>query len=231
MSELSVVEDALRACGLHARGGFRPRPEDGVPVLPGGEPSAALVMVGNAGPGTWRELARSPEHADGAAHALDRWSSRIVTAIADRFAAHALFPFGGPPHHPFQRWAMRADDVHQSPIGPLIHAEFGLWHAYRGALSFSRSMELPAARRSASPCDACDARPCLVTCPVGAFGPLGYDVPACVGHIGSDAGSTCLEGGCLARSACPVGTGYRYDPAQAEFHMTAFLRANEKQDG
>jgi len=31
-----------------------------------------------------------------------------------------------------------------------------------------------------------------------------------------------MQTGCLARHACPVGQAFRYRPAHAAFHMTAF---------
>jgi len=34
-----------------------------------------------------------------------------------------------------------------------------------------------------------------------------------------------MEGGCLARRACPVGAEHAHQPAQAAFHMRAFLAA------
>ena len=34
-----------------------------------------------------------------------------------------------------------------------------------------------------------------------------------------------MDGGCLARRACPVGTACRYAPDQMRFHMVAFRRA------
>ena len=39
------------------------------------------------------------------------------------------------------------------------------------------------------------------------------------------AGRACREGGCLARHACPVGAAAAHAPAQAAFHMAAFLAA------
>ena len=72
---------------------------------------------------------------------IDRWTASVLAGLADA----ALFPFGGPPHHPFQRWARRADpSLSSSPLGILIHPEFGLWHALRGALLFKERLELPA---------------------------------------------------------------------------------------
>ena len=41
-----------------------------------------------------------------------------------------------------------------SPLGILIHPEFGLWHALRGALLFRDRLELPAIEARPSPCDA-----------------------------------------------------------------------------
>ena len=50
-----------------------------------------------------------------------------------------------------------------------------------------------------------------------------FDLDACVGHVPSAAGTDCRENGCLARRACPIGPEFRYPPAQARFHMSAFL--------
>ena len=35
----------------------------------------------------------------------------------------------------------------------------------------------------------------------------------------------CMDVGCLARLACPIGTAWRYQPEHARFHMHAFLKA------
>jgi len=78
-----------------------------------------------------------------------------------------------------------------------------------------------------SPCDSCASRPCLSACPVGAFGADGYDVGACAAHLRRPAGLACMDGGCLARRACPVGGEHAHGPAQAAFHMRAFLRARD----
>lgn len=156
---------------------------------------------------------------------LDTWSTRVVGELGHGLGAMPLFPFGGPPYLPFIRWAQRAEPVWPSPIGPLIHADYGLWHAYRGALGFPEHIELPVQVSRENPCLSCRDQPCLSTCPVGAFSPGAYDVPACVAHIESAAGSDCMEQGCRARRACPVGVDYHYPPAQAAFHMQAFARA------
>ena len=120
---------------------------------------------------------------------------------------------------------MRAEDVQSSPLGILIHPDYGLWHAYRAALLFDRPLEFPVRQTRASPCEACAEKPCLSACPVGAFSGQGYDLAACAGHLASAASRDCHLVGCRARDACPAGEQYRYGEAQRRFHMAAFIRA------
>jgi hypothetical protein len=214
------VSDAILASGLTPRGGFHPDATDGVPGNPG-----TLVLVGNAGPAMWATFSgERPNYAD-RSNPLDDWVRDRLISLAGQVGATPLFPFGGPPFLPFQRWAQRAEPVHPSPLGLLIHPDHGLWHAYRGALAFAARLALPPPDTRPSPCDSCADKPCLSTCPVGAFGSEGYDVPACAGHLRTSDGQDCIDLGCRARRACPVGVAACYAPDQAEFHMQAFGRA------
>ena len=212
------------------RAGLAPR---GALLLEDGERTGALasvrtlVLVGMAGGKGWDAFAASPEAPDGAAHPLDRFSLRVIGALAEELRADALFPFVGPPYWPFQQWAQRAEPVHPSPIGVLIHPTYGLWHSYRGALGLAQALALPELEASPSPCETCAGRPCRSACPVGAFSLQGYDVQACVAHLKSAAGAACMRGGCLARRACPVGREHTHGPEQAAFTMRAFLRAQD----
>ena len=225
--DYASVDAALRDLGLIARGGFHPGPEDGAPSLGDGQPAGTLVLVGNAGPDLWEAFAAAPE-IEAAPDPLDRWTRRVLTELADRLGAEALFPFGGPPYLPFVRWAKRAEPVTESPLGMLIHPDYGLWHAYRGALAFAAALNLPPKVDRPRPCDTCADTPCLSACPVGAFTDEGYDVTACTDHIAAPEGADCLDLGCRARRACPVGRDYLYAPAQAYLHMAAFLAARRR---
>ena len=147
--------------------------------------------------------------------------------VAEQMGATALFPFEGPPYWPFQRWAQRAEAVHPSPLGLLIHPDHGLWHAYRAALVFGEMIDLPPRDERLNPCAICADKPCLSSCPVGAFSGASYDVGACAAHIASIAGSDCMEFGCRARRTCPIGTSSIYEPALSRVHMDAFLRSRE----
>jgi hypothetical protein len=225
VATLSQAENALRARGLEPRGAFHPDAADGVPPLAGGRCAGTLVLAGSVGASAWAHFARERRNEP---EPLDRWSARALATVAERFDATVLLPNDGPPYPPFQRWAARAGPVHRSPLGVLIHPEFGLWHAYRGALVFADRFALPLRDGRASPCDSCSDRPCLAACPVGAFTTLSYDDVACAAHLESGAGDCCFEFACLARAACPVGREHRYLTEQARFQMRAFLSGRSR---
>jgi hypothetical protein len=189
----------------------------------------AIVLLAYDGPAMWEAYAAAPEAADGAADPLDRWSARITAALAKTFGARPISP-NERPYPPFATWAMAAEPVWPSPLGMLVHARRGLWVSYRGALAFDEALDIPARAPAAKPCDACPGKPCLTACPVGAFTDKGYDIPACLDWLGRPQ-NTCLDGGCLARRACPVGRNFAHRPAQAGHHMQAFLRTQSMRSG
>jgi hypothetical protein len=218
--------------GLELRGGFHPTSADEVPCCPDGSATTTLVLLGFVGKLCWPEFAASDEAKDGEADPLDRWSRRIIDELARSTAAGALYPFptDRPPYMPFQRWAQRAEPVYVSPVKILLHPDWGLWHSYRGALTFPDRMTLPARDTRLSPCDSCETKPCLSGCPVDAFAAGGYAVARCVAHIASPRGLDCMRMGCRARRACPVGAEHTYTHDEAAFHMQAFLSRRRATD-
>lgn len=209
--------DMAAACaGLRVRGMLHPEKGDGAP-----EGTATLVLLGPDEPGFWPLFSQSTEYQDGAAHALDRWSRRVVTALAEDWGGHAVFPSDGPPYAPFLSWALASGQTWASPVGMLVHDAAGLFISYRGAIALPDKLSLPAP--ASNPCDPCP-QPCKTACPVGALGtPKGYDVALCRAHITTEAGKTCRTDGCLVRRACPVAVGFSRRPEQSAFHMRAFL--------
>lgn len=177
-----------------------------------------VTLIGPDEPAFWPIFRESPEYADGDPDPLDRWSVRVLTSVADAISGVPVFPFGGPPYAPFQRWAAATHRAWPSPIGFLVHEEVGLFVSYRGAIRHRGRAQIGAGDR---PCDSCADQPCLSACPVDAFAD-GYNVARCKAYLRRPEGRTCRMQGCLARHACPVGQGRRL-PAQAAFHMEAFL--------
>lgn len=182
-----------------------------------------VILVGNAGPEMFRRFMGESTPKD----SLDEWTRATVDALAADLDARAVYPFDTPAL-PFLTWARKAQAGHVSPLGLNIHPVYGLWHAYRAALLFPVAFDLPRHASGAHPCESCAEKPCLSACPVSAFDGTSYDVAACGRHVLSEAGETCMTGGCLARRACPVGRDYMYQSAQIQFHMRAFAEARKK---
>jgi hypothetical protein len=222
LASFDAICRRARSVGLAVRGAFHPEPgefDPGLPRLDG----ATIILLGFTGSEQWEHYQRSAEASDGSPHPLDRWSRRVIGALAREIDATDVYPRGEDTPLPFQRLALRSEPVHQSPIGLLIHPSWGLWHAYRGAIVLAHRIAVPDIVPSMHPCEGCAAKPCLSTCPVGAFRPGFFDLQACTDHLRSAAGSACRDGGCLARRSCPVGTAFRYRDEQMRFHMRAFM--------
>jgi len=190
------------------------------------------LLVGNIGGAMWEKFSKSPEYLDNIPDPMNRWTERVLGELGRDFGAETIYPFGETVW-PFQQFAKDAMATKPSPLGILIHHQYGLWHAFRGALVvgdcgnqneifWGEGEDYLPKSRPEHPCDACQSKPCITACPVSAFSPAGLDVEACYGHLDSGAMPHCSEDGCRARNACPVGLEFRYKSSQIQFHMSAF---------
>ena len=230
-----TLDDLLPALddhGLRVLGVVQAESGDVAPQVEDAGALRTLILVGNAGSSLWPVFSASTEYGDGQPDSLDRWSRRIGDQLATTFDLRVFYPFGGPPHYPFQRWATRAAQVHPSPLRLQIHPEFGLWHAYRFALASTALLPGGPIKRvgeseSVSPCLACVGQPCLQACPARAFDG-GYDAQTCLAYLETHPEGACVTQGCAARHACPVGGVHRYAAGHAQFHMRAFVAAGAR---
>jgi len=216
------LEQRLQQHGLYLRGVASLNPQE-IEIYGFDTDNPALALVGNIGSSYWPVFSQSPEYRDGKANPLDRWSRRVAESIAAALPVLPVYPFEGPPYYPFQQWAQRAEALQQSPIGVMMHPDYGLWHSYRFALLGAQFATRKTPPPTESPCINCEAKPCLQSCPVGAFDDNGYDVTRCAGYLQQTPQAECHTTGCLARYACPIASDLRYSPAQGQFHLRAFL--------
>ena len=211
MASLTDIEQQASAYHLTILGGFHGADD---PTLPKG--TQTLLMLGPDA-GFWAHFQTSAEWGDSAPDPMDRWSRRVIGGMACDSGAKALFPFGGPPYHPFYSWALRTGRVWESPIKLLVHDTQGLMVSFRGALALKHKIDLPPP--SQQPCNTCPA-PCTASCP--ALSTAGYDLPAC--HAMLDAGKDCMSLGCASRRACPAAAAYARLPEHSAYHMRQFHR-------
>ncbi len=179
-----------------------------------------IVLFGPREPGFWATFTASEEYQDAKPDPLDRWSTRVISDLAQRFGGRAVFPFGGPPYAPFQRWAVESGRAWISPVGFLVHDRAGLWVSFRGAIALP--FDLSDSTIGQRPCETCADKPCLTACPVSALTDTGYDLAACHSYLDGPGRADCMEKGCQVRRSCPAGAEYGRLDAQSAFHMRQF---------
>lgn len=199
---------------------------DSTDIWPGpGMTVKSVLIIGHVGSEFWPYFCDSPEYRDGQDHPLDRWSRRTIQAAAADMAF--VSPNDGPPYPPLHALTRGGDGggaLHPSPLGMLVHAQFGLWVAIRGLLL--SQVALPATQALPAP-PASAFQDCFAACPVGAFSDEGYDAVACARHLLQNTKAACWSG-CLARQACTVGQDRTYDRDHARFYMDAFTKAMQR---
>jgi hypothetical protein len=221
---LERISAALAPHGLILRGGFNFDAGEVSPPAPTGTPAKSVLLVGQAGAAPWRCFQRWRERQpEILTNPLDTWSREVIDVVAEGFGARGVYP-SDKPYLPFQQWAMRAEGLKPSPLGILMHPEYGLWHAYRGALLLGHEIAVEAPADAVHLCETCAEKPCLKACPVNAYSPAGFAYGTCLAHVRGPSGALCRETGCLDRNACPYGTEYRYPAEVQAFHMAAFAK-------
>ncbi|MBL4812204.1 MAG: ferredoxin [Rhodobacteraceae bacterium] len=214
IADWEQIDAALTGSALMISGVAPLRPEDNLPPH-----LRSVILLSPDEPGFWPQYSASAEANDGAPDPIDRWSTRVITALANELNAQAIFPFGGPPWAPFQRWAQASGRAWVSPVGMLVHDVSGLFISFRGALALPQAA--PNLRPGRSPCKRCAAQPCKTACPTEALTNMGYDLASCHAYLDTVPGVDCLSQGCAVRRACPVGQANRLT-AHSAHHMKAF---------
>ena len=219
---LNTLRAVLAPHGVFLRGIVVFSEGEAAPSLKNGQPARSVVLIGNIGGSIWPAFARwRADVGQGVDNPLDCWSKAVIEPVAQILGATAYFP-SDPPFQPFQQWAMRAEGLRTSPLGILIHPDYGLWHGYRGALGFDHVLPSGAVAAKDHPCARCTDKPCLSACPANAISLSGFGVAACRNYLKTPQGQAgCMSAGCASRNACPVGAGYRYPDEQLRFHMAA----------
>ncbi|MCB0129437.1 MAG: hypothetical protein KDD78_01250 [Caldilineaceae bacterium] len=201
-----------------------------------------LVLLGNGGRAFWHALTadqaatKRPPTEHPAEHPTEHPVDSFSLHLAREFVVHCggnpddprsmemLYP--APAEQPFplslQALGEFVNWVHPSPLGLGIHPEFGLWNAYRAAFLTDLPLPVTVAAPHASPCAACQEKPCVTTCPAAAVeAEAGLDLWGC-SHFRLVTDSPCAER-CLARLACPVGADHRYRADQIAYHYSHSL--------
>lgn len=145
--------------------------------------------MGNGGKTLWENL---PHPVDVNHHPFDRYTLNQIHIFAKNFLnddCEILFP-NDAYTLPLQKIGRFLNLCSQSPIGPDISNEFGLWFAFRGVFLTRENVWTAKYQTPPSLCESCLERPCLLT---------------------SDRA--------LARLNCPIKNEHQYSKEQIAYHQ------------
>jgi len=186
----------------------------------------SAIVFANGGTQFWEcfveDIRANPEHFTEHQHPVDDFVLRCIESV------------DSVPNHT-RRWITCSEDSdvfldfrvlaervglgHQSPVGLLIHPEYGLWVSMRMVLLTTEHLS-HTVLSTVSPCTGCETKPCINACPAGAVSISGWSVQKCASFHRE---STVCEGVCYSRMRCPVGSQYRHSKLQHLYHNSRSL--------
>lgn len=191
-----------------------------------------LLLIGHAGREFWQAFNASPwgnleNPAD--PHPIDRYTRESVTQCLATYYPDVSYRWLYPSDQrlvDLQALGRLAGWHGESPFRLGVKEPWGPWYAYRAAILCSPLEGQPETNIStdaSSPCQACEAKPCVSACPASALGDTHADfqLQACLDYR-LKPNSPCANQ-CIARSACPVGKEHRYSREQMHYHYGVSL--------
>lgn len=196
----------------------------GSPRLHGG----SILLIGHAGREFWQAYRKAGiTHEDPVDHFSRQISEQALDQYFPNIPRKRLFPVDD---CDINLMALgRAFGWHNaSPLGMGIHAEYGLWSAYRAVWwldnadlkidnANTQPRQVTEVRSAVDVCADCRTQDCIAACPAEA---LAYEVAPDLGKCADfrlSEESACTST-CLARMACPHGSEYRYQIEQMAYH-------------
>lgn len=179
-----------------------------------------LILIGHGGRRLWECVQASGiggEHPidDYCVQTIGRWFADQLPGRTFRIVYPGDRPVG------LQALGKLAGWHHASPFMVGIDEQWGSWYAYRAVVLADTDFCPFFPLDRSNPCLSCSAQPCIAACPAGALDDARFSLAHCASHrLQPD--SVCALG-CLARSACPVGSEHRYDEAQVRHSYSRSL--------
>ncbi len=191
--------------------------EDGLPL----SDYHFLVLTGHGGQRLWQAL---QEQRMETADPIDNYSSNLtkqfIRDYLDDASVYWLYP-NSPHLVPLQQLGETAGWSHPSPLGSGISPIYGVWFAYRTAFLTNAPLSQKTNAPGPLPCDSCEDKPCISTCPVDAVQIDEFRINNCVNYR-LQPGSPCADR-CLARMACPYFPQHQYTLEQIQYHYRQSL--------
>lgn len=184
-----------------------------------------LIVLANAGKTFWDNFLRyKPKSTD----PIDEYSIEIIRNYFTKEHPHINFKiiYPGPSIIPLQKIGAMAGWHNPSPFMVGINRNWGSWFAYRVVLLSKSSFQENSPMTNPSPCDSCEEKACINSCPANALSNLGLNLEKC-SEYRIKKNSICRDQ-CYARIKCPVGNQHRYKKEQIQYHYRRSLNTIKK---
>ncbi len=227
--------DLLDEQGLNMQAVFKlsALPEDVAAAISQGVPDfsrfSQLILIGHGGQSMWEQVQQS--HRKTEEHPIDVFSVDMVRRFFAEAMPDASYEIIFPASQrivPLQRLGELAGWHHASPFRVGINGQWGSWFAYRAAILADTSLKTTEPWTQPSPCEQCEAKPCLAACPAADHGCGDISLQGCIDYRLRD-DSRCKEQ-CHSRLACPVGMEHRYSMEQVNYHYALSMKTIEDYD-
>jgi len=232
MQNYQLLDNALlNSAGLNRQAVFNldalPQ-EITAPVAAGctsSRPYRQLILIGHAGRTMWESVTASGIKSD---NPIDDFSTQTVRQWFARCHPQNNYEivYPGTQVIGLQKLGLLAGWHHASPFMVGIDRDWGTWYAYRALVVADTDFAPTIPARSAHPCDSCEHKICITSCPARAMDQGQFDLGKCVGYRKQE-GSRCKTT-CLARVSCPIGSEHRYCDAQIHHTYLGSMRAIER---
>jgi len=181
-----------------------------------------LILIGHAGKTLWDAVKASGLVSE---NPIDDFSVQIVEQW---FSAHSAGKCGeiiypGNIAVGLQRLGKIAGWHHASPLMIGILEEWGTWYAYRVVMLADTDLAPTSPMQGKRPCDSCQDKLCIASCPAGALSGGTFALEKCVSYR-KEPLSRCSTT-CIARVSCPVGRVHRYCDEQIQHTYSISLKA------
>ena len=195
--------------------------------------ATSIVVIANGGGDFWRAYLKHASLNPGWSsreHPLDDFTKVVIESwCASPFVQSGelcavTYPFiESDARLDFMQLARVAGIAGPSVLGVVINPEYGPWIAFRAALLMRARIDSPGSAVGFDPCPSCVERSCMPSCPVGAIGEAGWNIPSCVRHR-VEVEADCAPQ-CHARVACVIGPEHRYPDDELAYHQGRALRS------
>ena len=185
-----------------------------------------LILFGHGGRRLWDSVSSFVDDAE-SADPIDTYTIKIVQDyFTDQHPEHRYqFVYPGSTSVPLQQLGALVGWHHDSPFKVGVNSTWGSWFAYRALLLVDSEFKPSKKVAFKSPCEDCEAQPCIQACPASAMSEGELNLQRCVDYR-KTSDSLC-RAQCLARLACPVATEHRYSDAQMSYHYLRSMRMIE----